>query len=295
MAWNAAAGLSQDYSSIRFMFSNEQHVWKPSIYVENSVEDLSVITDLYTPMRMRMNGKIRWSTPAIYKVNCESDIRFYPLDYQSCEIRITTAGYTAIEIQLQLEKNPVSLMYYTENGEWELLSVESEKPRNKMEDGELFTKVIFRVNMRRRPLFHVLNTMFPVALMAFLIPMAFKLHVDSGEKIGYSLTVLLAYAVYLSVDDSRKHTKYICLNLLHINLPGIYFGRGNHCCTLRHYRYQRIPHLGRQRDPICLTVVCMLSTNMLLQKTKETLAKTNENRANVHARQQAHRENTGCR
>lgn len=79
------------------------------------------------------------------------------------------------------------------------------------------------------------------------------------------------------------------------NLPGIYFGRGNHCCTLRHYRYQRIPHLGRQRDPICLTVVCMLSTNMLLQKTKETWAKTNENRANVHARQQAHRKNTGCR
>nr|XP_011438449.2 acetylcholine receptor subunit delta-like [Crassostrea gigas] len=218
MAWHAGVGLSQDYSSIPFMFSTEQFVWKPSIYVENSVEDLSVITDLYTPMRMGKFGKIRWSTSAIYKVNCESDIRFYPLDSQSCEIIITTASYTANEIRLKLDTNPVSLMYYTENGEWELLSVESEKPIDKMMGEEPFTKVIFRVNMRRRPLFHVLNTMFPVALMAFLIPMAFKLHVDSGEKMGYSLTVLLAYAVYLSMISENIPSTSVSICFISIYL-----------------------------------------------------------------------------
>jgi hypothetical protein len=35
--------------------------------------------------------------------------------------------------------------------------------------------------------------------MAVLIAMVFKLPVDSGEKIGFSLTVLLAYAVYLTM------------------------------------------------------------------------------------------------
>ena len=179
-----------------------------------------MITSPSTPMRLNPLGSVRWSTSAIYRVNCESDIRYYPLDSQSCEIRVTTASYTAFEIRLKLDKDPVSLIYYTENGEWELLSVESERFNNKIMGGAPFTKVVFRVNMRRRPLFHVLNTMFPVALMAFLIPMAFKLHVDSGEKIGYSLTVLLAYAVYLSmISENIPSTSvsicFICEYTLH--------------------------------------------------------------------------------
>jgi len=48
-------------------------------------------------------------------------------------------------------------------------------------------------------MFHILNTLFPVVMMAVLSAMVFKLPVDSGEKIGFSLTVLLAYAVYLTL------------------------------------------------------------------------------------------------
>jgi hypothetical protein len=56
-------------------------------------------------------------------------------------------------------------------------------------------------------MFHVINTLFPVALMAVLIAMVFKLSVDSGEKIGFSLTVLLAYAVYLTmISDNIPST-----------------------------------------------------------------------------------------
>lgn len=151
----------------------------------------------------------------------------------------------------------MSLMYYTENGEWELLSVESEKPKNNFKDGEHFTKVIFRVNMRRRPLFHVLNTMFPVAFLAFLIPMAFKLHVDSGEKMGYSLTVLLAYAVYLSMIS-----EYICINLLYFDLPGIYFGHCDYCRTII---VINVYHTPEDREiPSALQCICILSRNMLL-------------------------------
>jgi hypothetical protein len=42
-----------------------------------------------------------------------------------------------------------------------------------------------------------------MVLLAFLSAMVFKLPPDSGEKMGFSLTVLLAYAVYLTIisDD----------------------------------------------------------------------------------------------
>lgn len=163
------------------------------------IDDLSVISDPNTPMRLNQYGSVKWSPSGIYKVNCESDITYYPLDYQTCDIKLTTSSYTLWEIKLSMEKNVVNLDFYTKNGEWELLSATGMQSDDKARGGESFSSLVYRIHMRRRPLFHVLNTMFPVALMAFLIPLTFKLHVNSGEKIGYSLTVLLAYAVYLSV------------------------------------------------------------------------------------------------
>ncbi|XP_048759708.1 neuronal acetylcholine receptor subunit alpha-3-like [Ostrea edulis] len=199
LSWHSSQNRSQDYSNIMFLFSNEIYVWKPCVFIENSVDDLSVISDPNTPMRLNILGFVKWSPAGIYKVNCESDITYYPLDYQTCYVKFTTSSYTLWEIKLKMSQNSVNLDFYAENGEWELLSATGEVSNDKSRGGQSFSSLTYRITMRRRPLFHVLNTMFPVALMAILIPLTFKLHVDSGEKIGYSLTVLLAYAVYLSV------------------------------------------------------------------------------------------------
>ena len=174
-----------------------------------------MISDLQTPMRIDQKGYVQWSTSAIYIVSCESEITYYPMDDQVCEIKLSTAGYTALEINLVFFRTPVILDFYSENGEWELLSVNTFKPEDKIMMGTSYSKLIFRIHLRRRPMFHILNTMFPVVLMAFLIPMAFKLHAESGEKIGYCLTVLLAYAVYLTmISDNIPSTSvsicYLC-------------------------------------------------------------------------------------
>lgn len=211
-------GRTQDYSSINYMFSTERYTWKPTIYVENSVEDLSVITDLNTPMRMNQKGLIEWSTSAIYMVSCEAVITYYPLDQQICDIKLSTTGYTSLQIHLLLKADPVDLLFYSENGEWELLAVTGTKPDDRVKGSVSHSKVTFSIHLQRRPMFHVLNTMFPVVLMAFLIPMAFKLHVESGEKIGYCLTVLLAYAVYLSMISENIPSTSVSICYLSIYL-----------------------------------------------------------------------------
>ena len=63
--------------------------------------------------------------------------------------------------------------------------------------------------------------MIPVCLLSFLCCAVFLLPPDSGEKIGYALTVLLSYAVYLSLisenipEDSLNVSllsEYTCTN-----------------------------------------------------------------------------------
>ncbi|XP_059158988.1 acetylcholine receptor subunit delta-like [Physella acuta] len=53
--------------------------------------------------------------------------------------------------------------------------------------------------MKRRPDFLLLNIILPVVLLSFLNLMVFVIPVDSGEKIGYGITVLLALTVYMSI------------------------------------------------------------------------------------------------
>ena len=166
-------------------------------------------------------GIIVWSPAGIYRVSCESDTTYYPMDYQTCTIKVSTWGYTQSEIMLLYSSTPVHLTFYTPNGEWDLLSAIGAKTEEKSRGGQVFSSLTFQITLQRRPMFHVMNTLFPVALMAFLIPMVFKLPSDSGEKIGYSLTVLLAYAVYLTlISENIPSTSvticYLCKFLIRI-------------------------------------------------------------------------------
>ncbi|KAH9488927.1 hypothetical protein Btru_058754 [Bulinus truncatus] len=53
--------------------------------------------------------------------------------------------------------------------------------------------------IQRRPLFLLINTVLPVIFLSFLNILVFIIPADSGEKIGYGITVLLALSVFLSI------------------------------------------------------------------------------------------------
>lgn len=182
------------------------------------VDSLTVISDKNIPMRINSQGLINWNPAGIYLVSCSSDITYYPLDQQVCTVKVSTWGYTTNEIFLVYDTQPVELGFYSENGEWELVGAAGEPTQDRARGGQSFSSLSFSITLRRRPLFHALNTILPVVLMAFLIPMVYRLPVDSGEKIGYSLTVLLAYAVYLTLisDNIPSTSVSVCYLSKHI-------------------------------------------------------------------------------
>jgi hypothetical protein len=159
---------------------------------------VSVISDHNSLMRIDQLGLVTWTPAGIYETSCEADITYYPMDTQTCSVILSTWAYTATEIELLLASSPIDMSYFSANGEWELLSSDATSTASARE-GQSFSRLYFSFTLKRRPLFHLLNTLFPVILMSFLTAMVFKLPSESGEKIGFCLTVLLAYAVYLMV------------------------------------------------------------------------------------------------
>ena len=177
--------------------------------------DIGVISNKAVPMRITSLGRVHWNPSGIYVVSCESDTTYYPLDIQECTLKVSAWAYTTGELILVFESDPVDLSFYSENGEWDLISSSGARSDDKSRGGTSFSSLTYSIKLQRRPMFHIINTLFPVALMAVLIAMVFKLPVDSGEKIGFSLTVLLAYAVYLTmVSDNIPSTSvtvcYLC-------------------------------------------------------------------------------------
>ncbi|XP_063429273.1 acetylcholine receptor subunit beta-like isoform X1 [Mytilus trossulus] len=218
LQWKNTSSTSQDYTSINFLFATEEHVWRPAIIIENGVDGISVISDTAVPMRIAQDGRVIWNPAGVYKINCESDTKYYPMDTQGCYLKVSAWAYTQAEIELYFKVEPVDISFYAENGEWDLLSAESFKAEAQTRDGDSFSSVFFLIRLQRRLLFHVVNTLFPVALMAILIAFVFKLPVDSGEKIGFSLTVLLSYAVYLTLisDNIPSTSNTVCYLSLYL-------------------------------------------------------------------------------
>ncbi|XP_062577863.1 neuronal acetylcholine receptor subunit alpha-5-like [Saccostrea cucullata] len=202
-----------NYFPVIFLFNTEENTWTPAIYVENSVEDLSVINDENMPMRIKPNGEVSRTPAGAFKVSCECDVTYYPFDKQTCHIKITTSGYTQGEIDLHYDENAVDLSDYVINGEWEIITTSGPTADGfRTRNGFKFASLSFELQMKRRYLFHTINTIFPVFLMGMLIPFVFKLKVVE-EKIGYSLTVLLSYAVYLSLIADHIPTVYLAVVL----------------------------------------------------------------------------------
>ncbi|XP_069119215.1 neuronal acetylcholine receptor subunit alpha-6-like [Argopecten irradians] len=215
LSWN---GMT-DYVNVRNLFATQQQLWRPTLVVDNSITDLSVISNNDIPMRILKSGLIYWRPADIYVVACESDITYYPMDKQSCIISIASWAYTSFEVALRMSKKQVVTDFYSKNGEWEMISTTGDRSEAvKSRGGTSFSSLKYTIVLRRRPLFHILNTLFPVVLMAFLSAMVFKLPADSGEKIGFALTVLLAYTVYLTLISENIPSTSVKVSYLSVFL-----------------------------------------------------------------------------
>lgn len=142
---------------------------------------------------------MEWLPLRKFEVHCDTNPSFYPFDTQTCGIAMAPWTYSSDLVELVAASGDVfSLDFYHTNGEWEYVDSFSSTQTVQRAGSESITLVI-SVKYRRRPQFHIVNTILPIMLLGFLNGFIFALQVDAGGKIGFVLTVLLAYAVYLTL------------------------------------------------------------------------------------------------
>nr|ADP08790.1 nicotinic acetylcholine receptor alpha subunit [Azumapecten farreri] len=222
MFWtdNRLTWTPSSYENTTFIYTSELKIWKPELVVDNSVTQISIISDENLLFRVDNTGHVKWEPPGIYDTHCEVDITWFPFDRQSCYIELTSWGYTIDVVNLSHHKTDINLEDYKVNGEW-IIESTSIAWKELTADGEKYSQLEFIVHMARRPTYYFMTMMFPVVLISFLTTVVFILPVESGERISFSITVLLALALLLTLISDMMPTTSLHTSVLAIYIMAI--------------------------------------------------------------------------
>lgn len=164
-------------------------------------------------VRIHYNGEVRWEPPAVLSTSCDIDVTFFPYDSQTCDIELASWGFPLGTVNLTLLKSAINLEDYRPNGEMELVTT-SQYIDVLTEDDLEFSELFFKMRFKRYYGHYLMSVLVPTILTAVLTFVTFFLPLESGDKIGYILTVLLALAVLLTLfadgmPTTSKHTSVL--------------------------------------------------------------------------------------
>ncbi|XP_041376811.1 neuronal acetylcholine receptor subunit alpha-7-like [Gigantopelta aegis] len=196
LRWNVS-----EFGGVEDIVVAQGMVWLPDILVENTAQNFAEQGNAATLISIEHTGRLHWEPGILTRTICEVNIGKYPFDYQMCEIKFLTWMHTNKTLEVMPGSKNVSLEACIQNGEWDIISAESESYfyPSTYRPGTKHTGVTFKIHLLRKRTFYVLNTIVPVVMLSMLNVLVFLLPASSGEKMALAVTVLLSFTVYLSI------------------------------------------------------------------------------------------------
>ncbi|XP_020909659.1 neuronal acetylcholine receptor subunit alpha-10 [Exaiptasia diaphana] len=196
LTWNPA-----DFGGVDEIAVRPNEVWVPDILLYNNIDHqdrhAGGRNSYKTDVVVKSTGENFWHNPSLFKLVCQISVIYFPLDEQNCTLKF--GSWTQDNSRLQLRPMPIKFpsTYYTENGEWTVTKMWMCRKRKKYQCCQRkFDHIEFFIKMRRNASDYLINLIIPCCLISSMIFLGFILPPESGERIGLSITVLLAMTVF---------------------------------------------------------------------------------------------------
>lgn len=183
--WNTS-----DYGGLTNISPEPLDVWRPRLFVSNTVEERDMFEDNYAPLTVYHNGTTIWQPGGMLYTSCHMTLARYPFDKHHCEL-IFTAGQTKDKIQFSQSQPNVSLEFYESNGEWDLSTTRIEA-NSASKTLDKLPHMTFHFQIQRKVKFAILCILMPVNVISYLPALVFITPVSSGERVSFSITVFLS-------------------------------------------------------------------------------------------------------
>ena len=207
------------HGGIRKINIPQGDIWKPDIVMGNGLENFNEMGSNFNFVQVFSEGFVAWTPSQVFESRCSIDITYFPFDRQSCDLAFLIWSFSSTEVEIYSSKGIDYPSNFREHSSWKLLSANTTVDNKYSYE----SKIYFTLELQRKPLYYVTNILLPVILLCGLVIGVFLIPVESGEKISYSVTILLAMSVFLSIvstilprnsDDVCLLAVYLLINLI---------------------------------------------------------------------------------
>ena len=191
----------------------QSEIWKPDLVLKNGFKKFEELGGSFYYLSITYIGAIIWLPFHVFESRCAMDITKFPFDTQSCDITFVTWSHSVEQIEIFKSSKGIDFYEYEENGVWHVLSTSSKIQKNKKE-----SEITFTIKLQRKPLYYVMNIILPVVFLGYLNILVFVIPVDAGEKMSFSVTVFLSFAVFLTIISAILPTSSNSIPILAVYL-----------------------------------------------------------------------------
>ena len=187
MVWDPAM-----YGDVDHVMTSYKDVWVPELILINPAEESDTLGKNWQRVYFYKTGFAAWLPGGLIKSTCKINVYKYPFDTQKCTLTFSAWGYYSSHIKLNASLDEVNVRFYTESATWTLIRSQVKTSGRDME-------IQFAVFLKRKSSFVIVNVLLPLTFLNLLNILVFLLSPESGEKISYCITVLLAIAVFMTI------------------------------------------------------------------------------------------------
>ncbi|CAG2247645.1 CHRNA6 [Mytilus edulis] len=193
LVWDSAA-----YNDIEFISVLQDNIWKPDFVLKNGFQDFKELGGSFYYILVDSDGWVTWYPYHVFENECSIDVTYYPFDEQTCHIRFALWTYTDNLVVIDAVYPDIDLRGYRENSLWSIIStsVQTESVYDSSE-------IIFTINLRRKATYYIVSIITPLIFLGILNSLVFIIPADAGEKMSYSVTVFLSFAVFLTLINDK--------------------------------------------------------------------------------------------
>jgi len=211
LAWNVSLHSGTDRINVASSL-----IWTPDIVLYNTALEASLAhTDIYkTKVTIQSDGTAIWTAPVTWKISCSSDVTWFPIDEQTCKFNFGSWSYSSKQIKLvfwskpEKKENLYSGVYFVDSGEWDIFSLTTNQEDLTFDCcKDAFSTIGYFIVLNRLSLYYFIYIILPLMSLSFLFLIIFHIPYDSGERMGFGVTVLLSITVYLLVISEKLPEK----------------------------------------------------------------------------------------
>ena len=118
----------------------------------------------------------------------------FPFDKHTCKLDF----FCNKAVRVKAILTDAVIAYLEPDGSWDVFNATMETRG---------ISVIISVQLARKPTFVLINLIVPMTMLAVLSPLVFLLPNHSGERVGFSITILLAISVFMTIVADHVPTK----------------------------------------------------------------------------------------